>query len=194
MILRVKDAQSSLQLLPGGDPQKDQAKEIAIQQWQTTLEQLSSNPPIGRVAIRISTNVSRWETTSADISVREGNTLVIPRKPSYVVVSGEVYNPTAISYRPGKSAKWYLSQSGGPTQLANKKAIFVIRADGSVIANNATLWAGNRLREHFSPATRLLCRRKRWAALSNGRTSSWRPRRQHRLPLRSWSESAISEM
>ena len=151
MILRVKDAQSSLQLLPGGDPQKDQAKEIAIQQWQTTLEQLSSNPPIGRVAIRISTNVSRWETTSADISVREGDTLVIPRKPSYVVVSGQVYNPTAISYRPGKSAKWYLSQSGGPTQLANKKAIFVIRADGSVIANNATLWAGESLTGTLQP-------------------------------------------
>ena len=49
------------------------------------------------------------------------------------MVTGQVFNPTAVSYRPGKSAKWYLSQSGGPTTTANKKAIFVIRADGSVI-------------------------------------------------------------
>jgi polysaccharide biosynthesis/export protein len=151
MILRVKDAQSSLELLPAGDPPKEQAKDMALQQWQTTLEQLSSNPPIGRVAIRISTNVSRWENTPADIDVRAGDTLIIPKKPSYVVVSGQVYNPTAVSYRPGKSAKWYLSQSGGPTQLANKKAIFVIRADGSVIANNGSMWAGDSLSAALQP-------------------------------------------
>jgi protein involved in polysaccharide export with SLBB domain len=147
MILRVKDAQSSLQNLPAsGDPQKDQAREMALEQWQQTLEQLSSNPPIGRVSIRISNNVNHWENTAADIDVRAGDTLIIPKKPSYVMVSGQVYNPTAISYRPGMSAKWYLSQSGGPTQLANKKAIFVIRADGSVISNSDGLWAGESLK------------------------------------------------
>jgi protein involved in polysaccharide export with SLBB domain len=59
------------------------------------------------------------------------------------MVSGQVFNPTAISYRPGKSAKWYLSQSGGPTQLANKKAIFVIRADGSVIGGKQGFLIGD---------------------------------------------------
>lgn len=152
MILRVKDAQSSLQNLPPtGDPQKDQAREMALEQWQQTLEQLTSNPPIGRVSVRISNNVSHWENTTADIDVRAGDTLVIPKKPSYVVVSGQVYNPTAISYRPGMSAKWYLSQSGGPTQLANKKSIFVIRADGSVLANNSGLWAGESLKGALQP-------------------------------------------
>lgn len=152
MILRVKDAQSSLQNVPPtGDPQKDQAREMALEQWQQTLEQLTSNPPIGRVSIRISNNFSRWENTTADIDVRAGDTLIIPKKPGYVVVSGQVYNPTAISYRPGMSAKWYLGQSGGPTQLANKKAIFVIRADGSVIANNAGLWVGESLRGTLQP-------------------------------------------
>jgi protein involved in polysaccharide export with SLBB domain len=59
-------------------------------------------------------------------------------------VNGQVFNPTAISYRPGRSAKWYLSQAGGVTQLADKKAVFVIRADGSVIAakNNSSSWWG----------------------------------------------------
>ena len=94
---------------------------------------MSSNPPLGRVTIRISSEIDRWKNTSADIEVRAGDTLIIPKRPSYVMVTGQVFNPTAVSYRPGKSAKWYLSQSGGPTQVANKKAIFVIRADGSVI-------------------------------------------------------------
>ena len=115
---------------------------MTLQQYQTTLLQLSSNPPPGRVAIRITANIDHWKNTSADIEVRTGDVLVIPKKPSYVMVSGQVFNPTAISYRPGKSAKWYLEQSGGPTQLANKRAIFVIRADGSVIGAKDSFLVG----------------------------------------------------
>ena len=44
------------------------------------------------------------------------------------MVEGAVYNPTAITFRPGKNAEWYLRQAGGPTPMANRKAIFVIRA------------------------------------------------------------------
>jgi polysaccharide biosynthesis/export protein len=142
MILRVKEAQSNLELTPATTPQQQQAREMTLQQYQTTLLQLSSNPPPGRVAIRITANIDHWKNTSADIEVRTGDVLVIPKKPSYVMVSGQVFNPTAISYRPGKSAKWYLTQSGGPTQLANKRAIFVIRADGSVIGAKDSFLVG----------------------------------------------------
>jgi polysaccharide export outer membrane protein len=57
-----------------------------------------------------------------------------------------VFNPTAVSYRPGRSAKWYLSQAGGYTPLADKNEAFVIRADGSVLAakdNSGGWWAGD---------------------------------------------------
>jgi protein involved in polysaccharide export with SLBB domain len=68
-----------------------------------------------------------------------------------VTVTGQVYNPTAVAYRPGRSARWYLSQSGGPTQLANRKAIFVIRADGSVVGTKAGLWSGDSLSAELRP-------------------------------------------
>jgi hypothetical protein len=82
--------------------------------------------------IHISKNVGKWAGTAADVEVRAGDTLLIPKTPTYVMVNGQVYNPTAISYRPGKSAGWYLRQAGGPTNMANRKAVFVVRADGSV--------------------------------------------------------------
>jgi polysaccharide export outer membrane protein len=151
MILRVKDEQSNLQLLPETDPDKKKAKDLALQQWQTALEQLSSNPPSGRLAIRISANIHQWQNTTADVEVRAGDSIEIPKKPSYVMVTGQVYNPTAVSYRPGKSAQWYLGQSGGPTQLANKKAIFVIRADGSVLGSNQSLWGRDSLNAELRP-------------------------------------------
>ena len=69
------------------------------------------------------------------------------------MVSGQVYNPTAVSYVAGKSAKWYLSQAGGITQIADKSAAFVIRADGSVFAakNNSGLWSGDPLNAVLRP-------------------------------------------
>jgi len=151
MILRVKDEQSNLQLLPESDPDKKRAKDLALQQWQTALEQLSSNPPSGRVAIRISPDIHQWQNTISDVEVRAGDSIEIPKKPSYVMVTGQVYNPTAVSYRPGKSAQWYLGQSGGPTQLANKKAIFVIRADGSVLSSSQGIWSGESLSAELRP-------------------------------------------
>jgi protein involved in polysaccharide export with SLBB domain len=151
MILRVKQAQSSLELAPAGTPQQQQAREMLLQQYQTTLNQLGANPPVGRIAIRVSSKIDHWKNTPADIETRAGDVLTIPKKPSYVLVTGQVFNPTAISYRPGKSAKWYLHQSGGPTQLANKKAIFVIRADGSVIGSRETLLVGNSFNAELLP-------------------------------------------
>jgi polysaccharide export outer membrane protein len=151
MILRVKDLRSNLELLPDTDDKKKQAKEMALQQYQTTLTQLSSNPPVGRVAIRISSNINHWKNSEADVEVRAGDMLVIPKRPSYVMISGQVFNPTAVSYRPGKSAKWYLSQAGGPTAMADKKAIFVIRADGSVIGAKESLWSGRSLNAVLQP-------------------------------------------
>ena len=151
MILRVKDLQDNLEVLPETDPHQKQAKEMALQQYQATLTELSANGPTGRVAIRISTDINKWKNTAADVEVRAGDMLVIPKKPSTVMVSGQVFNPTAVSYRPGRSARWYLSQSGGPTQLANKRAIFVIRADGSVVGTSDGLWGGNSLSAVLQP-------------------------------------------
>jgi polysaccharide biosynthesis/export protein len=151
MILRVKDAERDLELLPDTDPKQKQAKEAALAQYQTTLTQLSANPPVGRVNIRISSDIKRWKGSPADIEVRAGDTLVIPKRPDYVMVTGQVFNPTAVAYRPGKSAKWYLSQSGGPTTIANKKDIFVIRADGSVIGGNKSVWSGESLSSTLQP-------------------------------------------
>lgn len=151
MILRVKDLQSNLELLPEGDPRQRQAKQMALQQYQTTLTQLTTNTPVGRMAIRISPDINRWKSTPADIQVQAGDTLIIPKRPSFVMVSGQVFNPTAVAYRPGKSASWYLSQSGGPTKVADKKSIFVIRADGSVLGAKESLFSGRSLNSTLQP-------------------------------------------
>ncbi len=147
LIRRVQAEQTSLKLLPETDADQKTAKQAALLQSQSTLDQLKTNPPVGRLVIHITPEIKNWRGAAADVAVRDGDVLLIPKKPNFVMVTGQVYNPTAISYRSGRSAKWYLSQAGGLTQLANKKGAFVIRADGSVISSKGTAewWAGNPL-------------------------------------------------
>jgi protein involved in polysaccharide export with SLBB domain len=151
MIMRLKAQRENIELLPVTTQDQIIARETALQQWQSTLQNLASNPPVGRVAIRISNDIPRWSSTTSNIEVRNADVITIPKKPNVVMVAGQVYNPTAVAYRPGKSAGWYLSQSGGPTQLANKKAIFVIRADGSVMGAKSSLWSGASLSASLRP-------------------------------------------
>ena len=77
-----------------------------------------------------------------DIEVRAGDSLMIPKRPGFVLVIGQVYNSNAITFRPGKNVAWYLSRAGGITSLGNKKAIFILRVDGSVTSGQGGIWSG----------------------------------------------------
>jgi hypothetical protein len=66
--------------------------------------------------------------------------LRIPKRPGFVLISGQVYNASAITFAPGKKASWYLERAGGATEIANRKEIFVIRANGSVVGRRSSGW------------------------------------------------------
>jgi protein involved in polysaccharide export with SLBB domain len=153
MIRRLKEEEVHLRALPDTDPDQKNAKLTALGETETTIQQLQANPPVGRVVIHLQHDLHAWRNTSSDVMIRDGDVLIVPKKTDYITVNGQVFNPTAVSYRPGRSAKWYLSQAGGMTQLANKKAVFVIRADGSVLAakNNSGFWNGDPLNTSLRP-------------------------------------------
>jgi protein involved in polysaccharide export with SLBB domain len=117
------------------------AQERERQQLLAKLKQLQPN---GRMLIHVSSQIEQWEGTQADVEVRAGDTLYIPKRPTFVMVAGQVYNPIAITFSTGKHAGWYLKQAGGPTSLANKKEIFVVRAIGTVVGRGSgEWWSGN---------------------------------------------------
>ncbi|HEY6348057.1 MAG TPA: SLBB domain-containing protein [Candidatus Angelobacter sp.] len=121
-------------------------------QRQQLIDRLKQIQPNGRMVIHITAQTEKWENTAADVEVRSGDALIIPRRPNFVLVAGQVYNPTAITHSVGKHAGWYLRQAGGPTALGNKKEIFVVRANGSVIGKNSgQWWSGNVLSTVLQP-------------------------------------------
>ncbi|MGH9495042.1 MAG: SLBB domain-containing protein, partial [Candidatus Sulfotelmatobacter sp.] len=153
LVSRIKTEEDYLKTLPENDADQKNAKLTAIAQTQTALTQLQATAPMGRVVIHLPSDLKKLANTAADVPLRDGDLLVIPKRTNYVIVSGEVFNPTAVSYVPGRSAKWYLSQAGGLTQIGDKGATFVIRADGSVVSsgNNSGIWSGDPMNAVLKP-------------------------------------------
>jgi protein involved in polysaccharide export with SLBB domain len=141
LIRSVQAESAELKLVPDtGDPDERIARSAAALQWQSTLDKLENIPPHGRLVIHISSDTKKWADTPMDVEVRAGDSIFVPKRPNMVMVTGAVYNQTAVTYRAGKDGSWYLSQAGGPTTMANKKSMFVIRADGSVVSNSGKSW------------------------------------------------------
>jgi len=142
LIERIKAEARDIKLVPDMD-QDDQAQAKAtVLQYKKTIDNLENTPPAGRLVIHISSDVKRWANTSADIQVRAGDTIYIPKRPGMIVVDGSVYNPTGITFKPGKDANWYLKQAGGPTAMADRKSTYVIRGDGSIFAGSGSMFSG----------------------------------------------------
>ncbi|MGH9517618.1 MAG: SLBB domain-containing protein [Terriglobales bacterium] len=169
LIRQVRIDGANLTLIPDQDTDQKMAKEAAVNQWQSALQKLQNSPPSGRLVIHITPNTKHWENTPADIQVRAGDVIFIPKKPNFVMVEGSVYNPTAVTYKPGKDAGWYLRQAGGPTNSANKKAVFVIRADGSVAGGASGLFSGGVDRAALHPGDLVMVPEKAFSG-----TTKWK--------------------
>ncbi len=128
-----------------------------MQQQQAVLVALRNQPVTGRMVINISQDISQWKDTPNDIEVRPGDVLIIPKHPNFVLVSGQVYNSTAITHLPGKTAEWYLRAAGGATPLANKGDIFIVRANGGVVSKGGSgFWKHDVLNTRLQPGDALI--------------------------------------
>jgi protein involved in polysaccharide export with SLBB domain len=127
-------------------------QQAALQQRQRVLEGLRKAPVSGRLVLHMRPDRKGFDGSPDDIELRAGDSLTIPKQPGAVVVVGQVYNGNALTYTPGRNAGWYLSRAGGPTPLANKNAIFIIRADGSVASGQqGGFWSGGVLSAAVGP-------------------------------------------
>ena len=138
LIRQIETSSASARLSPnlGSGDSGTTLKLIQAQQDQV-LSQLKSQPASGRQVVNITADIDSWANTPADIELRRGDVLTIPKRPSFVLVTGQVYNVTALTYTEGKTAKWYLQHAGGTSDAANRKDIFVIRANGSIVGRHS---------------------------------------------------------
>ena len=97
------------------------------------LQKLKLAEPTGRMVINIS-DVILMPSGDYDLELRPGDRLVVGKRPDSVLVMGEVYNPNTIIHVSGGDVGHYLNLVGGMTDNADKKQLYVVRADGTVIS------------------------------------------------------------
>ena len=125
-------------------------QQAAILQRQRVLDALRKAPISGRLVIHLHPDRKDFAGSPDDIELRAGDSLTVPKQPGAVLVIGQVYNSNALTYTPSRNAGWYLSRSGGATKLADKGAIFIVRADGSVTSKQG-YWSGGVLAAAMGP-------------------------------------------
>ena len=100
----------------------------------SAVNRLRSLTPVGRIVLDLKPDSSGIESVP-DLPLEDGDRLVVPRVPASVSVQGNVYNPNAFVFTPGQRVNNYLRRAGGPDREADRKRIFLLRADGSVISS-----------------------------------------------------------
>ena len=122
----------------GGGGGGSAAQALAI--GQQLIQQLRDTKPVGRLVIDIHQVVNGRPGGTNDVLLRGGDILLIPKKSQEITVLGEVQSPTSHIYRAGLSREDYIAKSGGATQKADKKRIYVVRANGDVVSGGRTGW------------------------------------------------------
>ena len=97
------------------------------------LARLKRLQPTGRIVLELAEDATL--ASIPDIPLEDGDRLVMPYRPAMVSVFGTVYNESAFIYKPDKTVSDYLAQAGGARKEADRKNMYVLRADGSVISN-----------------------------------------------------------
>ena len=135
--LQADMATLALQSSAGGNAAQG-AQALAV--GQQLLTQLETTEPVGRLVIDLPHILAADAGGSVDVGMRDGDKLMVPKQSQEVTVLGEVQNATSHFYRGGVSRDDYISMSGGFTARADKGRIYVVRANGSVMANESSGW------------------------------------------------------
>lgn len=112
----------------------------ALSVGQSLLTQLRSAQAVGRLVIDLPAAISARPGTSDDVILQDGDRLIVPKQRQEVSVLGEVHNSTSHFYQPDLARDDYISLSGGATRKADRRGIYVVRADGSVVARASNRW------------------------------------------------------
>ena len=114
----------------------DATQGIAI--GQQLLDQLRNTKPVGCLVIDADRVLKGPSGVTGDVVLRDGDKLMVPKKTQKITIMGEVQSPTSHIFEPGLSRDDYIAKSDGVTQKADRKRIYVVRANGDVVARGRT--------------------------------------------------------
>jgi protein involved in polysaccharide export with SLBB domain len=127
------NSQMATQLQNVTDAEKANTAQSQIAGQRILLSRLQSLRASGRIALEMSPD--RPELPA--LSLEDGDSILVPHRPSFVGVYGAVQSETSFIFRPGQNVAHYIDKAG-LTREADLEAAIIIRADGTVQSNQAS--------------------------------------------------------
>jgi polysaccharide export outer membrane protein len=135
---RLQSDLSALSLQRAQTPEGGAAEAYSL--GQTLLEELRTTEAQGRLVIDLPAILANAGDLAYDIVLRDGDELVVPPRSQEVTVIGEVQYATSHRHAPNLDRNSYIDLSGGLTVRADKKRIYIVRANGEVVAGKGSKW------------------------------------------------------
>ena len=110
---------------------------------QSLLADLRNAEPVGRLVIDLDRIMAAEAASAVDVILKDRDVLRVPQTAQEVTVIGEVQSATSHLYDPGFARDDYIRMSGGTTQKADDRRIYVVRANGSVETGSGSRWFRN---------------------------------------------------
>ncbi|MGA8779596.1 MAG: SLBB domain-containing protein, partial [Terracidiphilus sp.] len=115
------------------NPQQAAAANASEASQRELVNRLREVRATGRVVLHINP-LHPTVDSLPDLPLEDGDRFVVPPIPSTVGIVGSVYDPNSFVYLAHHDVASYLKTSGGPNRNADRRQIFIIRADGSVVS------------------------------------------------------------
>jgi len=92
---------------------------------------------------RIAGNFSPESLSSSKTILLDGDSLFVPRNPNTINVLGEVLNPIAFEFNKRTTVRSAIDNSGGYQDYADKRKVYVIKANGLIEKANRNIFTSN---------------------------------------------------
>ncbi|MBI5191623.1 MAG: SLBB domain-containing protein [Nitrospirae bacterium] len=97
------------------------------------IAKLRSARASGRISMRLEP-YDEFKGGQYDVTLEDGDSLVVPERPDHIQIIGSVYNQTAFVYNQDGTVGSYLKAAGGITDEADEDNMYVLKVDGTAVS------------------------------------------------------------
>lgn len=138
--------QSEILYLMANRSSSDAGSSAALMQQQqqlakTRIDALRKLQSNGRVTLELNPDGLNLASLP-DLPLEDGDRIMIPATPGFISAMGAINNENVFIYKPGRTVGEILKVAG-LREEADKKEIFILRADGSITGNATAGWFGS---------------------------------------------------
>lgn len=114
----------------------------AALELQRLSQDLLAVEALGRVVIEADPTVLQVRP-ELDTVLEPGDRVLMPKRPNFVIVIGDVLNPSALQFHAGTTGDGYIRQAGGFQNSADEDRVFVVFPNGVASPLAVTPWNFN---------------------------------------------------